>query len=47
MSFLMAEGSHTATELPLSAEAIGVLALVAFMVLLGITFAFRNVGSRH
>lgn len=34
-------------ELPMPAWAFGVLAIVTFAVLLGITYSFRSVGTKH
>ncbi|MFV0635020.1 hypothetical protein [Demequina sp.] len=38
---------HVVNELPIPAEAFGVLAFTALMGLLFVTYAFRSVGSRH
>lgn len=42
-----AEHAHVVNELPMSPVAFGVVAMVAWIVLLGITFCFRSVGTRH
>ena len=39
--------SHVVNELPIPAPAIGLLAFVALMGLMFVTFAFRSVGTRH
>lgn len=38
---------HVVNELPIPAEAYGLLAFAGLMTLLFITYAFRSVGSRH
>ena len=38
---------HVVNELPIPAEAIGLLAFTGLMALLFVTYAFRSVGSRH
>lgn len=43
---LMAEGEKV-NELPMSPVAYGLIAVVVFAVLLGVTFAFRSVANRH
>jgi hypothetical protein len=49
MGFLAstAGGAETHFEIPFPPEVYGVGALVGFVVLLAVTFAFRNVGKRH
>jgi len=47
MPSLLAEGTETAHTLPMPPAAFGLLAILAFAVLLFITLAFRNVGNRH
>ncbi len=42
-----AETEERHREIPLPAEAYGLLALAALVGLLLVTFAFRSVGSRH
>ena len=42
-----AEEAEHAAELPIPAEAFGILALVGLMTLLFVTYAFRSVGTRH
>jgi hypothetical protein len=39
--------SHVVNELPIPAEAIGLLAFTGLMALLFVTYAFRSVGTRH
>ncbi|WP_200807345.1 hypothetical protein [Demequina sp. NBRC 110053] len=39
--------AHVVNELPIPAEAIGLLALTGLMALLFITYAFRSIGDRH
>lgn len=39
--------NHVVNELPIPAEAFGLLAFAGLMALLFITFAFRSVGTRH
>jgi hypothetical protein len=41
------QGAEKAHELPMPPWAFGVLAIVTFAVLLGITWSFRSVGNRH
>ena len=36
-----------ATELPMPAEAFGLIALAALFALLAITWAFRDIGNKH
>ncbi len=38
---------HVVNELPIPAEAFGLLAFTGLMALLFITYAFRSVGTRH
>ncbi len=48
LAFLAAEGSEPAKRhLPMPAIGFGILALVVFIVLLGITYAFRSSGTKH
>ena len=47
MARLLAGSSETAQSLPISPAAFGILALVAFGVLLAVTYAFRSVSNRH
>ncbi|WP_160297488.1 hypothetical protein [Demequina flava] len=42
-----AEAEHVVNELPMPAEAFGLLAFTGLMALLFITFAFRSIGTRH
>ncbi len=42
-----AEEAEVVNQLPIPAEAIGLLAFSGLMALLFITFAFRSVGTRH
>ena len=44
---IAAETAEQTRDLPMPPWAYGVLALVSFAVLLGITFAFRSVGVHH
>lgn len=49
-AFLTAAAAHaeeTAIELAIPPAAIGILAMSGFVLLLIVTFAFRNVGTRH
>jgi hypothetical protein len=39
--------THVVNELPIPAEAFGLLALTGLMALLFVTYAFRSVGTRH
>lgn len=41
------EHSETVTQLPIPAVGFGLLAFGALMALLGVTYAFRSVGTRH
>lgn len=43
---VLSEG-QAVNQLPIPAEAFGLLAIVAFAVLLGVTFAFKSVHTRH
>jgi hypothetical protein len=43
----MQEGAETEHALPMDPWVFGVLAIVAFAVLLGITWSFKSVGQRH
>jgi hypothetical protein len=47
MAPLVITASEAAESSGLSAVAVGVLAMSAFIFLLLVTFAFRSVGSRH
>jgi hypothetical protein len=47
MATLLSEPAEAARTLPMEPVMYGVLALIAFAVLLGVTLAFRNVGNRH
>jgi hypothetical protein len=49
MSYLLlAQGAAESTrELPLSAEAIGLVALIGFIALLGLTWTFRNTSNKR
>jgi hypothetical protein len=47
MPSLLAEGTEKASTLPMPPAAFGLLAILAFAVLLLITLAFRNVSNRH
>ena len=47
MPNLMAEGAEAAHSLPMSPVAFGLSAIGVFLVLLAITYAFRNVSNRH
>ena len=47
MTEVVETSEHVVNELPIPAEAIGLLAFVGLMALLFVTFAFRSVGSRH
>lgn len=38
---------HVVNELPIPAEAFGLLAFTGLMALLFVTYAFRSVGTRH
>ena len=42
-----AETAQPERHLPMPPEAYGVLALVAFLILLAITWAFRSSGTKH
>jgi hypothetical protein len=42
-----AETAEPERHLPIPPEAFGILALVAFLVLLAITWAFRSSGTKH
>ncbi len=46
-SLLAAEGAEKASSLPVSPIAFGLLAMVFFLFLLLVTFAFRSVANRH
>jgi predicted permease len=46
-SLLAAEDAEKASSLPISPIAFGVLAMVFFLFLLLVTFAFRSVAHRH
>ena len=39
--------SHVVNELPIPAEAIGLLAFTGLMAMLFVTYAFRSIGTRH
>ncbi|MFW7415585.1 hypothetical protein [Demequina sp. SO4-18] len=39
--------THVVNELPIPAEAFGLLTFTGLMALLFITYAFRSVGTRH
>ena len=41
------ETAEPQRHLPMPPEAYGVLALVVFLILLGITWAFRSSGTKH
>jgi hypothetical protein len=41
------QGAEKVRELPMPPWAFGVLTIVTFAVLLGITWSFRSVGNRH
>lgn len=38
---------HVVNELPISPPAFGLIAFVALMALLFVTYAFRSLGTRH
>ncbi|MDE0572792.1 hypothetical protein ON058_05110 [Demequina sp. B12] len=42
-----AESTHVVNELPIPAEAFGLIAFTGLMALLFVTFAFRSIGTRH
>ncbi len=44
---LASEEAEVVNELPISPEAIGLLAFAGLMGLLFVTYAFRSVGTRH
>ena len=44
---LAAETVEHTRELPVSAVTFGVIALIAFGALLGLTWSFRNTSNRH
>ena len=46
-SSIIASGSETVHELPIDPIAYGLIAFVILITLLGITFAFRNFGSKN
>jgi len=47
LSILASEALVHHTELPFPAIIFGVIAMVAFLALAGITFSYRNVANRH
>ena len=47
LSYLLAQGTEPVHEIPMSAEAFGVLALVVFGSLLGLTWTFRNTSNKR
>lgn len=47
MATALSEPVEAARTLPMDPAMFGLLALLVFAVLLGATFAFRNVGNRH
>jgi hypothetical protein len=47
MATLLAAATETPHPLPMDPNWFGITALVIFAVLLGVTFAFRNVNNRH
>ena len=47
MPSYLAEGTEAAHSLPMPPAAFGLLAIGTFLVLLAVTFAFRNVNNRH
>jgi hypothetical protein len=48
LRYLLAEGTtEQLHEIPMSAEAFGVLALVVFGALLGLTWTFRNTSNKR
>ncbi len=44
---ILAEGGHTAVELPMSPFAIAGIALAVFLVLGVVTWSYRDVDNRH
>jgi hypothetical protein len=47
MVALLSESVETARTLPMSPAMFGITAILAFAVLLAVTYAFRNIGKKH